>query len=178
LGVKRTRFKNWPCGIARTTDLLGDWWTPLIVRDAMFGSKRFDQFQERLGLSRNILTERLNRLVAESVMTKEPYQERPKRYHYLLTDKGRDLFGILALEFAWGNRWASPTGAPALFVDRETGEQVDPIVVDANTGKPLTRSSVWVVEGPGFPKNFPSIYAKKPDTKRPGSNPKKETSGE
>ena len=126
----------------------------------MFGSKRFDQFQERLGLSRNILTERLTRLVAEDVMTKELYSQRPMRYHYLLTEKGRDLFGLLALEFAWGNRWASPKGPPALFVDRETGAEVDPIVVDRNTGKPLTRSSVWVVEGPGYPKNFPSVYAK------------------
>lgn len=64
--MRRTRFDDWPCSIARTTDLLGDWWTPLLLREAFYGARRFDDFVERLGIGRNVLTERLKRLVEKA----------------------------------------------------------------------------------------------------------------
>ena len=88
--VKRTAFSEWPCSIARSVDLLGDWWTPLVLRDAYFGAKRFEHFQRNLGIGRNVLTQRLNRLVEEGLFERVRYQDHPPRDEYRLTDKGRD----------------------------------------------------------------------------------------
>src|SRR5687768_10964681 len=94
--MRRTRFDTWPCSIARTVDLAGDWWTPLVMREALYGARRFEQFQRRLGLSRNVLTQRLDRLVEQGLLERSPYQERPTRHEYTPTEKGRDFFGVLA----------------------------------------------------------------------------------
>ncbi|MTK33197.1 transcriptional regulator, partial [Nocardia seriolae] len=114
--MKRTSFANWPCTVARTVDLLGDWWTPLILREAFYGAKRFDDFETTLGLSRNILTQRLTRLVEAGLLTKVPYQDRPVRHEYLLTDQGRDFFPVIAAMMAWGARYLAPaTGKPSIL---------------------------------------------------------------
>src|SRR5947199_6260834 len=85
--MKRTSFANWPCSIARTMDLLGDWWTPLVLREAYYGIRRFDEFQQELRIARNTLSDRLRRLVDEGLLEKELYSNEPKRYEYLLTEK-------------------------------------------------------------------------------------------
>ncbi|MGW7427657.1 winged helix-turn-helix transcriptional regulator [Streptomyces sp. NPDC054813] len=77
--MRRTSFAQWPCSIARTMDLLGDWWTPLVLREAFYGIRRFDAFQESLGIARNTLTDRLRRLVEEGLLEKRPYQTEPVR---------------------------------------------------------------------------------------------------
>lgn len=87
--------------------MLGDWWTPLVLREAFYGIKRFDAFQQELGIARNTLTDRLRRLVDEGLMEKKAYQHEPVRYDYVLTEKGRDFFGVLAAMNTWGNRWLS-----------------------------------------------------------------------
>lgn len=144
--MRRTRFNKWPCPIARATDLIGDWWTPIILRNAFMGERRFEQFQESLGLSRAILASRLNRLVEEGLMTKVAYSERPTRYEYRLTDKGRDFWQVLAAMWRWGEDWMWEEGeAPVMLIDRETGKQIRPITVDANTGEPLDVRKTWVV---------------------------------
>jgi DNA-binding HxlR family transcriptional regulator len=149
--VRRTRFEDWNCSIARATDILGDWWTPLVVREAFYGTRRFDDFVEHLGIGRNILTERLRRLTDEGILDKVAYQERPARYEYRLTDKGRALFGVLAMLHRWGNDWLATDGGPPVeMVDRETGAVVKPIVVDEVTGKPLDPRAITVRRGPGF----------------------------
>lgn len=134
--MRRTRFDDWPCPIARTTDLVGDWWTPLVMRQAFLGCRRFDQFQESLGVSRAVLTTRLDRLVEEGMLERCPYQERPVRHEYRLTDKGRAFWDVLAAMWRWGQDWL-PDEADPVLVDRKTGERVRPRVVDEATGEPL-----------------------------------------
>jgi DNA-binding HxlR family transcriptional regulator len=137
--MRRTRFDDWPCPIARTTDLVGDWWTPIIMREAFLGARRFDEFQERLGVPRAVLTQRLTRLVEEGMLEKHAYEERPPRYEYRLTDKGRAFWDVLAAMWRWGSDWLWPDGdgPPTMLVDRETRAEVRPLVVDENTGEPL-----------------------------------------
>jgi DNA-binding HxlR family transcriptional regulator len=136
--VRRTRFDRAPCPIARTSDLLGDWWTPVLLRNAFFGVRRFDDFQRTLGVPRAVLARRLERLVGEGLLRKERYRERPLRYEYRLTDKGRALFDVLAAMWRWGEDWLWPEGeCPVELVHRESGRAVRPVVVDENTGERL-----------------------------------------
>ena len=137
--MRRTRFDEWPCPIARATDLVGDWWTPIILRNACAGQRRFDQFQQSLGVPRAILSRRLNRLVDEGLLRKERYEERPPRYEYLLTDKGRAFWDVLAALWRFGEDWMWEPGKspPVQLVDRETGWEIRPVVVDENTGQRL-----------------------------------------
>lgn len=137
--MRRTRFEDAPCPIARTTDLLGDWWTPIVMREAFSGVRRFDEFQKRLSLSRGVLAQRLGRLVEEGLLTKRQYEERPVRFEYLLTEKGRALYPVLAAMWRFGEDWLWPEGQapPIELVDRETGEAVKPLVIDEKTGKPI-----------------------------------------
>ncbi|NUR03041.1 MAG: helix-turn-helix transcriptional regulator, partial [Streptomyces sp.] len=86
--MKRTSFSNWPCSIARTMDLVGDAWTPLVLREAFYGIRRFDEFQKELGIARNTLADRLRLLVDEGLLDKRPYQDEPVRHDYVLTEKG------------------------------------------------------------------------------------------
>jgi DNA-binding HxlR family transcriptional regulator len=149
--MRRTRFEDWNCSIARATDILGDWWTPLVIREAFYGTRRFDGFTERLGIGRNILTERLRRLTDEGIFEKVAYQERPTRYEYRLTDKGRALFGVIAALYRWGNDWlATEDGPPVEMFDKRTGEEIRPAVIDEATGEPLEPRYVRVRPGPGF----------------------------
>jgi DNA-binding HxlR family transcriptional regulator len=149
--MRRTRFHDWPCSVARTVDLLGDWWTPLVLREAFYGARRFDDFL-RLGIGRNVLTERLSRLVDEEIFEKVAYQERPLRHEYRLTDRGRALFDVLAAMIRWGDDWlAGEAGRPVELVDRRTGELVRPLVIDEATGERIDPRHLEVRPGPGFP---------------------------
>src|ERR1022692_4031294 len=93
--MRRTSFEEMNCSVAQTLEVVGDWWTMLIVRDCFLGITRFEAFSERLGIARNILTDRLQHLVEHGVLTRVAYQDRPARYDYRLTDKGRDLWLVL-----------------------------------------------------------------------------------
>ncbi len=137
--MRRTRFKDSPCPIARTTDLMGDRWTPIVMREAFLGRRRFDDFQKALSLSRGILAKRLARLVDEGLLSRELYEERPPRYEYLLTDKGRAFYPVLAAMWRYGEDWLWPEGdQPTLQIfDSESGEEIHPRVVDERTGEPI-----------------------------------------
>lgn len=135
--MRRTRFDDWDCPIARTTDLLGDWWTPLVLRQAFRGERRFDQIQRSIGIPKAVLAARLERLVADGVLDRVPYEEHPPRHEYRLTPKGRALWDVLAAMWRWGSDWGFDGEAPGVFVDAETGDEVVPAVVDAATGEPL-----------------------------------------
>jgi len=154
--MRRTRFDDWDCSIARSTDILGDWWTPMVIRSSLLGARRFEDFTEGLGIPRNVLTARLNRLVDEGIMTKVEYQERPPRYEYRLTEKGVALYPVIVSMLQWGNEWLDwgGEGPPVQLVDRDTGEVVEPVLVDGRTGKQLdprgTRAR-YVREGAGRP---------------------------
>jgi DNA-binding HxlR family transcriptional regulator len=150
--MRRTSFADWPCSIARTVDLTGDWWTPLVMREAFYGARRFEQFQQGLGLSRNVLTQRLDRLVQEDMLERVAYQQRPTRYEYRLTDKGRDYFTVLAAMLSWGDRWLADAAGPAVELrDRRTGRPIRPQVIDAETGQPLDVRHIQVTPGPSLP---------------------------
>jgi DNA-binding HxlR family transcriptional regulator len=133
--MRRTRFHRWPCPIARTADLVGDWWTPVVLRDAFFGRTRFEELQQGLGIPRAVLAKRLQRLVDEGLMEKVPYEEAPIRYEYRLTAKGLAFWDVLAAMWRWGADWLWRDGAPPVaLADRETRREVRPVVVDENTG--------------------------------------------
>jgi DNA-binding HxlR family transcriptional regulator len=137
--MRRTRFDRWPCPIARTTDLVGDWWTPLVMREAFSGRRRFEDFQRALKVPRAVLARRLDRLVDEGLLKKVPYEEHPPRYEYRLTDKGRAFWDVLAAMWRWGSDWLwGENGPPVILIDTETGREVRPLVVDQNTGNRLT----------------------------------------
>jgi DNA-binding HxlR family transcriptional regulator len=138
--MRRTRFDDWPCPIARTTDLIGDWWTPLVMREAFLGRRRFEEINEALGAPRAVLTARLKRLCEEGMLEKVAYQQRPVRYEYRLTEKGRAFWDVLAAMWRWGSDWlwdGDPDGAPLVLKDRESGAEVHPVVVDERTGERL-----------------------------------------
>ncbi len=144
--MRRTRFDDWDCSIARTVDMLGDWWTPMVVRTAFLGARRFDEFQSMLGIPRNVLTERLRTLVDQGVLERRQYSERPPRYEYRLTEKGIALHPVIVSMMAWGDRWLDwPEGPPMRLVDRDTGEVIDPVLVDRATGEPIDPRRVRAV---------------------------------
>jgi DNA-binding HxlR family transcriptional regulator len=134
--MRRTRFDEWPCPIARTTDLVGDWWTPLVMREAFYGCRRFEQFQERLQVNRATLSARLNRLVDDGLLTKVQYDERPVRFEYVLTDKGRAFWDVLAAMWRWGEDWLfEPDEQNVRQVRRDTGEPIRYQVIDEHSGE-------------------------------------------
>lgn len=137
--MRRTRFDAWPCPIARTADLVGDGWTPLILRDAFFGAARFDDFARSLGIPRASLATRLDRLVAEGLLEKIPYSETRPRFEYRMTDKGAAFLDVLLAMWRWGEDWLNPEDnpIPVRLVDRESGAHVRPAVVDEATGAPI-----------------------------------------
>jgi DNA-binding HxlR family transcriptional regulator len=141
-------------------DLLGDWWTPLVLREAFYGIKRFDEFQRGLGIARNTLADRLSRLVAEGLLEKQAYQRDPVRYDYVLTEKGRDFFGVIAAMMAWGDRWlADEAGPPITMHHSSCGHDTEARVVCAHCQQPLRAEDTEMRMGPGYPAKL----AQRPD---------------
>src|SRR6476619_5269106 len=123
------------CSIARALEVVGERWSVLIVRNALFaGSTRFTDFQRSLGIAPNILTTRLDGFVAAGIMRRVLYSEQPELYEYLLTDKGRDLAPALIALTQWGDRWAAPAGPPILYRHDTCGDAVTQAVVCATCG--------------------------------------------
>ncbi len=110
--MQRSSFREMHCSIGQSLEVVGEWWSLLIIRDAFMGSTRFDQFQESLGIARNVLNQRLSHLVAEGVMERVAYSEHPQRFDYVLTDQGRDLWPVVVALRQWGDRWRAPDGPP------------------------------------------------------------------
>ncbi|MDF1781304.1 MAG: helix-turn-helix domain-containing protein [Alcanivoracaceae bacterium] len=125
-----------PCPVARSLSVIGDRWTLLVIRNAFFGMSRFDQFQRNLGVTRHVLTERLNRMVECDILQKVLYQQRPPRYEYQLTDKGRDIYPILMTLTAWGDKWMPlQQGASLFFRHKECGKIFTPILHCSECGE-------------------------------------------
>src|SRR5213595_1210701 len=135
--MQRKRFGRMVCPIARSLERVGEWWSILILRDALHGLRRFDQFQKSLGIAPNMLARRLNALVDAGLLERRRYSERPPRDEYVPTARGRDFAPVLVALLAWGNRHFAPEGASVLIVDAETGARADPVVVDRRTGRPI-----------------------------------------
>jgi len=138
------------CSVAQTLEVIGERWTLLIIRDAFLGLKRFDDFQESLGIARNVLSDRLRRLVDEGIFERVPYAERPARYEYLLTEKGRDLFTALNALRQWGDEHL--TDKPMRLLRRKAdGRPVIAALVPYGTSA-LLDDEMELVPGPGFPR--------------------------
>jgi DNA-binding HxlR family transcriptional regulator len=136
--VKRTSFEGNPCPIARSLDAIGDWWSLLIIRDAFMGTRRFGEFQKRLGLAKNILTVRLKTLVERGILTLEPASDGSPYREYVLTPKGRGLFPILVALRQWSEEFDErPDEIATMLVDRERGRPVRKLMLCAEDGRPL-----------------------------------------
>lgn len=138
------KFLHGTCAIGRAVCQVGDAWSMMILRDAALGHTRFDQFQKSLGIAPNILTRRLAGLVAVGVLERRRYSEKPPRDEYVLTDRGRDYLPVLQALGAWGRRHFGE-GALSRVTDAETGADVDPVVVDRATGRPLSEIPIRMV---------------------------------
>lgn len=147
--MRRTSFEDMNCSIAQCLEAVGDWWTLLIVRDALFGVTRFDDFRTRLGIARNVLTQRLDYLVEQGVMEKEPYQDNPVRYDYKLTEKGRSLWLVVNAMRQWGDTWAAPDGPPIEAVHKSCGHVMTVEPVCSDCGEHLRGRDIQPVLGPG-----------------------------
>jgi len=149
--VQRTRFGDMACSIARTLDIAGEPWSPLILRDLFAGITRFDDLQRDLGISRKVLAERLEWLVKQGVLERRAYSERPPRHDYVLTEKGWELCDVLLAITAWGDRWtAGQAGPPALLRHRTCGQLTHAELRCAQCGEPLHAHDVDVTPGPGL----------------------------
>jgi len=147
--MQHKSFETMNCSIAQTLEVVGEWWSVLIVRDAFLGVTRFDDFHQRLGISRNILTSRLEHLVERGILEKSAYQEHPVRFDYHLTEKGRDLWVVLAAMRQWGDRWEAPDGPPVVM-QHDTCGHIGPFVpICEGCGEPLTRAELIPLAGPG-----------------------------
>jgi DNA-binding HxlR family transcriptional regulator len=145
--MRRVSFKDMDCSVAQTLEVVGEWWTMLIVRDAFLGVRRFDEFQARLGIARNVLTNRLDRLVEHDILVRVPYQDRPVRHEYRLTDKGQDLFHLLTAMRQWGDKWAAPAGRPLQLVHEGCGQVADAVPACSACGERLGPHNVHTVPG-------------------------------
>lgn len=138
------------CSIARALDVIGEWWTPLILRDVFLGLTRFEELQRDLGLARNILADRLDTLVGGGVLERRPYQDRPVRHAYVLTAKGRDLLPVLLTLQAWGDRWTAGAAGPPLRLRHDPcGRVTTPVAVCAHCRQPLAAADLTALPGPG-----------------------------
>jgi DNA-binding HxlR family transcriptional regulator len=146
--MRQTSFADFRCSLARGLELIGDWWTPLIIRDLSLGLERFDDLAANLGISRNLLTTRLRGLVEANIVERVRYCEHPPRDRYRLTAAGRDLVPILAALTAWGDRWTQPPQGPPLLFSHD-GHGCVPTVSCSTCGQPLTADTLDVAPGPG-----------------------------
>ena len=143
-------YKEINCSIARSLELVGERWTILVLRNVFLGVRRFDEMQRDLGIARNVLAARLDRLVGEGILGKVPYQERPLRHEYRLTDKGLDLWPVIVELLQWGDRYAAPAaGPPVVLRHKGCGGVVGERRICTRCGEPLGVRDVRAEAGPG-----------------------------
>jgi len=141
------------CSVARTLAVIGDRWTMMVLREAFLRTRRFDEFQARIGAARHIVADRLKKLVEHGILERRKYQDRPARYEYRLTEKGLDLHPILLSMTAWGDRWMDRgEGAPLEFVHKDCGHVMTPVLGCSVCGKPVGPRSVQPKPGPALRK--------------------------
>ncbi|CAM3455836.1 transcriptional regulator [Rouxiella silvae] len=152
--MKRTSFNDNVCPVARSLDLIGDWWTLLIVRDALGGIRRFSEFQRSLGAAKNILSTRLKALVAEGILDIGPASDGSAYQEYRLTQKGKDLYPILIALGQWGNHYLfAENEACSRAVDTLHQQPIATIKLHAQDGRTLTAEDIQVIPGKSVSKN-------------------------
>lgn len=141
------------CSLARSLAVVGDRWTLLVLREAFLRTRRFDEFEAKLGIARRVLSERLALLVDEGILKKVPYQENPPRYEYRLTDKGLDLYPVIISLVHWGDRhYAGKKGPPMLHSHKACGHDFTSVLTCSECGEALNARDVTVRPGPGTKK--------------------------
>ncbi len=147
--MQRTDFSQENCPIARTLDLVGEWWSLLIIREAFLGVTRYDDFQRRLGISRNALTDRLRKLVEGGVLARQPVAEGARREVYVLTEMGSDLITVVVAMLQWGDRWLILPGAPlSRMIEAATGQPIAKLEVTSSDGRPLSPAELVLATDP------------------------------
>ncbi len=149
-------YEDQNCSIARALEMVGDRWTMLVVREAFLGTRRFDDYQRKLGCARNVLTERLTRLVEARILRKQAYQERPPRYEYRITRKGVELWPAIMLLKAWGDKHLAPDGPPVLILHKDCGGELDDRLHCSKCGAELEPNDVYAEPGPGASSRAPA----------------------
>lgn len=144
-------YSDQRCSIAATLGIVGERWTILILRDAFLGVRRFDTFQKRLGIARNVLQTRLERLVDEGILRRDAYSERPPRFEYRLTEKGVDLWPVVIALLKWGDRHVMDGVAPVVIEHRDCGGEIDDRRRCTACGAELEARDVTARLGPGAP---------------------------
>jgi DNA-binding HxlR family transcriptional regulator len=148
--MKRSSFESMNCSLARSLEIVGEWWSLLIIREAMWGTSRFDDFHKRLGIARNILTSRLTKLEADGVLQRQASAESARIHDYVLTAKGWDLFTTVVALMQWGDRWIhAKAGPPIEFFDAASGKPIQPLAVHNGAGQPLRPDAIDIRPGPG-----------------------------
>lgn len=160
--MRHKSFGTMTCPIARSLERVGEWWSILILRDALQGLTRFDQFEKSLGIAPNMLTRRLNGLVENGLLERRLYQERPARYEYVLTEAGRDFQPVLWAMLAWGNRHFAPEGESVVLTEAATGRKVEPVLVDRASGAVLSGPAFRSAAGPAATERTRRRYAARP----------------
>jgi len=149
-GSKRTAVAGQNCSVAKTVAVVGDTWTLLVIREAFFRVRRFDQMQRNLGIARNVLADRLERLVEHGILERVLYSERPPRHEYKLTPKGRDLYPALIALMQWGDKYACEQGAPVTLFHKDCRHETEPHLACSHCGEPLDPRAVTPQAGPGL----------------------------
>ncbi len=149
----KREYETQVCSIARSLEVVGERWSLLIVRSVLLGVHRFDDLLGELGITRSVLTTRLERLVDEGVLKRVPYQQRPMRYEYRLTAKGRELFPVVVHLLRWGDaHYPEPGGPPRLIEHHDCGGRPDDHLLCDRCGEPLTYFNTTARPGPGLAK--------------------------
>ena len=173
--MPRTRFSDLNCGVGQALEVLGDWWTLLIVRDAFFGARRFGDFERSLGIAKNVLSARLRHLVDHGIFEPVDVGREGERYEYRLTAKGEALLPVLTALREWSDEWVFGRGnEPVIFQDRRSGRRVPRLVVADADGRPLTRRDLRAVPGPGASRDTIRRLEQRP---RRSSGPRAQPSG-
>lgn len=146
--MRRAILDKSPCPVARSLGCFGDPWSMLILRDALYGMTRFDEWERSLGIAPNILTARLKALVEDGLLGRHRYSERPPRHEYRLTEAGRDAQSVIVALLAWGNRHLAPEGPSIVVLNSETGQAAEPVMVDRTTGRTLSDPMFRIGAGP------------------------------
>src|SRR5215472_2580254 len=171
--MRRKSFGNMQCPIARSLERVGEWWSILILRDAFHGLKRFDEFQESLGIAPNMLARRLKALVEAGLLERRRYNERPPRDEYVLAQAGRDFRPVLWALLAWGNKYFAPEGSSVVIVDSRTGAEADPVLVDRQSGRPLVAPDFRSAAGPAADARTRQRYTRPAAPRAPVQSPDK-----
>ena len=148
--LKPEKFDPFRRSVAHVLDVIGEGWSILIIREAFLGTRRFEEFQGRLGIARNILTTRLKNLCANEILDRVPVKPGAKRHEYILTDKGKDMMPLLVALTQWGDKWVyGETNEPLIFLDRDQGKPIASVQVFSASGEALRPRDIMIKPGPG-----------------------------